>query len=180
MASGQDTLVMVLCTGITHRSQPNTIQPFIKYLESGKPFTPDLRRWLIELLKDETDTGHSLEYKRKPGRRTSFEEVLEDASIYDRACSLRETIITPTFCKDILSNTNLVPAPDAERSPSIYRLGWYQSDYMGRYVEVALSLKMGKRLNSDQVHKIVAAEFCVSVSKVKRVLSAREEAESSD
>jgi hypothetical protein len=80
----------------------------------------------------------------------------------------------------ILSNTNLVPAPDAERSPSIYRLGWYQSDYMGRYVEVALSLKMGKRLNSDQVHKIVAAEFCVSVSKVKRVLSAREEAESSD
>jgi hypothetical protein len=54
-----DELVIYACTKMTKAGDDNTITPFIKYLEDGKEFTPRLRAWLVELLKDK-DSEHFL------------------------------------------------------------------------------------------------------------------------
>jgi hypothetical protein len=72
MAYVADELVIYACTQITKTAEPNVISPFIKYLEEGKEFTPRLREWLVELLKNEGSNEHSLEYKQRRGRRTSL------------------------------------------------------------------------------------------------------------
>ena len=70
MAYVADELVIYACTELTNKGEPNTIEPFIKYLEEGREFTPRLRSWLVDLLKNDDSNDHSLEYKLRPGRRT--------------------------------------------------------------------------------------------------------------
>ena len=77
-------LAIHLCTGIRRRGKSISIQPLIKYLESGKPITAELRNWLDKLLKHETDTGHYLQYKAAAGRPTFIEDVEIHRDIYER------------------------------------------------------------------------------------------------
>ena len=60
----------------------------------------------------------------------------------------------------------------------IYRFGWIKHTTTGgfpnSYIDESVILKVGKMLNSDQIHKIVAAESGTSISTVKRVLRFRQ------
>jgi hypothetical protein len=118
-----DILAMNACTELTKSGEPNTIAPFIKYLEEGKEFTPKLRAWLVELLKNEGTHGHFLEYKIQRGRRTSLEEFERDQLIYERASELEGTVITSEFRLHFSANTGMSEYQDAY-DPKIYRFGW--------------------------------------------------------
>jgi hypothetical protein len=99
--ANEDWLAIHLCTGPTRSGEPNSIQPLVKYLERGQPLTPQLRDWLIKLLKKETETGHYLEYNNsRRGRRPSLDQFAENSSIYSRACELRSATVTTEFLVD--------------------------------------------------------------------------------
>jgi hypothetical protein len=87
------------------------------------------------------------------------------------------TTITQAFCKTLEATTGMSKA-EIERTGQriIYRLGCYEWDDMGSYIDVELTLEIGKKLNSEQAYRITGAQFRVSVSTVKRVLNARDRA----
>jgi hypothetical protein len=177
MAYVSDELVIYACTEITKAGEPNVITPFIKYLEDGKEFTPRLRGWLIELLKNDGTHGHFLEYKTHRGRRTSLDEFERDQLIYERASELEGTIITSTFRLKFSEGTGMSEYQDPY-NPNIFRFGWRKHVTTGgfpdSYIDESLTLKIGEILNADQIHKIVADEFDVSMSTVRRVLRLRQ------
>jgi hypothetical protein len=175
MAYVPDHMVIYACTQITNAGVPNEISPFIKYLEEGKEFTPTLRRWLIELLKPDGSNRHFLEFRARRGRRKSLEEFEQDTRTYERVSELEGSIITRTFCQDFSAISGMLQAPDADLNPQTYRYGWQERDYMGDFIDVNLTLTIGKEFNSDQIHKIVAAESASSISTVKRIVRSRKE-----
>jgi hypothetical protein len=186
MAYVADRLVIFACTELTKTGERNSIQPFIEYLESGKPITENIRRWLIDLMKDRSQTGHSLEYKMPEGRRTSIEEFEKKRSIYERAAELRAVIVTQELVDELLDRTGMELAPPDRSDATIYRLGWRAADPY--FVDPVITLRLGQKLNQDQIHKIIVAESeadspskqWVSLSTVKRALKEWTEALSTD
>jgi hypothetical protein len=175
MAYVADELVIYACTEITKPGEDNTIAPFIKYLEEGKEFTPRLRGWLVDLLKNE-GSEHFLEYKIRRGRRTSLEEFERDTLIYERANELEGNTITPKFCQQFSART-LMSQAEPDPDGKIYRFGWKKRTeewgFPEAYVDVSLTLEAGEKLNSDQIHKILVDEFDSSISTVTRILRSR-------
>jgi hypothetical protein len=176
MAYVADELVIYACTQITKTGEPNVISPFIKYLEEGKEFTPRLREWLVELLKNEGSNEHSLEYKQRRGRRTSLEEFERDTLIFERANELENKTVTLELCQQFSART-LMSQAEADPDRSIYRFGWKKRTeewgFPTVYVDVSLTLKIGEQLNADQIHKILADEFDSSLSTITRTLRSR-------
>jgi hypothetical protein len=170
-----DELVIYACTKMTKAGDDNTITPFIKYLEDGKEFTPRLRAWLVELLKDK-DSEHFLEFKKRPGRRTSLEEFERNTLIYERATELEGNAVTTEFCQQFSARTLMTQA-ELDPDGKIYRFGWKKRTeewgFPHVYIDVSLTLEPGKTLNGDQIHKIVADEFDSSISTVTRTLRSR-------
>jgi hypothetical protein len=177
MASISDHMVINACTEITKAGEPNVITPFIKYLEEGKEFTPTLREWLVKLLKNDGSNEHYLEYKIRRGRRTSLEEFEERELIYKRVADFEGVIITRELCEEFIEHTGMSGGPD-HYDKDIYRFGWIKHTTTGgfpdSYIDESVTLKVGKTLNTDQIHKIVAAESGTSLSTVKRILSFRQ------
>jgi hypothetical protein len=175
MAYVADELVINACTEITRAGEENTIAPFIKYLEEDKEFTPRLRAWLVDLLKNE-GSEHFLEYKIRRGRRTSLEEFERDTLIYERANELEGNTITAEFCQQFSART-LMSQAELDPDGNAYRFGQKKRTeewgFPTVYVDVSLTLEIGKKLNSDQIHKIVVDEFDSSISAVTRTLRTR-------
>jgi hypothetical protein len=175
MAYVADELVINACTEINRASKENTIAPFIKYLEEDKEFTPRLRAWLVDLLKNE-GSEHFLEYKIRRGRRTSLEEFERDTLNYERASELEGNIVTAEFCQQFSTRT-LMSQAETDPNGKIYRFGWKKRTeewgFPHVYVDVSLTLEPGKKLNSDQIHKILVEEFDSSISTVARILRSR-------
>jgi hypothetical protein len=180
-------LAIHLCTGPTRSGEANSIQPLVKYLETGRPLTPYLRDWLVKLLKGETETGHYLEYNNsRRGRRPSLDQFAENSSIYSRACELRSTFVTKEFLESLVETTGMKIAARNDADP-VFRLGDGASDDP-EFIDPVLTFKLGKLLNNDQVHKIIVKESewlndpdqWVSLSTVKRILKDRDEASAID
>jgi hypothetical protein len=171
-----DELVIYACTKLTKAGEDNTIAPFIKYLEEGKEFTPRLRAWLIALLMNDSSSEHHLKYGIQRGRRTSLEEFKEQERIYTRVADFEGLVITREFCEEFKEHTQMSGGPD-HYDKDTYRFGWIKHTTTGgfpdSYNDVSVTLKVGKMLNADQIHKIVAAESGTSPATVKRVLSLR-------
>jgi hypothetical protein len=178
-----DELVIYACTELTKAGKPNVIAPFIKYLEEGKELTPRLRGWLVELLKNEGSNEHSLEYKRRRGRRTSLEEFKLDTLICERANELERMTITREFCQQFSARTPMAQA-EADLDRKIYRFGWRtrteEWGFPTVYVDVSLTLQIGEQLNADQMHKILMDEFDSSLSTITRTLRSRRALSSSE
>ena len=174
MAYIADVLVIYACTELTNKGESNTIVPFINYLEECREFTPRLRGWLVDLLKNDDSNDHYLEYSTRRGRRTSLEEYEEREMIYNRVADFESFIITREFCEEFIEHTGMSGSQDYY-DKDIYRFGWIKHTTTGgfpdSYIDETITLKIGKMLNADQIQKIVAAESDVSKSKVKRVLS---------
>ena len=174
MAYIADELVIYACTELTKTGEPNTISPLIKYLEEGKEFTPRLREWLVALLKNDGSNEHFLEYGIRRGRRTSLEEFEEREIIYKRVADFVGLIITHEFCEEFIKHTGMLGEQDVY-DPDTYRFGWLKRTTTGgfadSYIDETVTLKIGKTLNTDQIHKIVAAESAVSLSTVKRIVN---------
>jgi hypothetical protein len=59
MAFIRDLMVIIRCTELMERRDPDPMEPLTTYLESGGPVTPLLREWLIKLFKvDKTQRHH--------------------------------------------------------------------------------------------------------------------------
>jgi hypothetical protein len=174
MAYLPDHMVIYACTKITKAGEPNVISPLITYLEEGNEFTPTLREWLVALLKNDGSNQHFLEYGIRPGRRTSLEEFEEREIIYKRVADFEGLVVTREFCEEFPKHTHMSGGPD-HYDKDTYRFGWITRTTTGgfpdSYIDETVTLKIGKMLNTDQIHKIVAAESGVSLSTVKRVLT---------
>jgi len=153
MGTIPDILVINACTEITKAGETNVITPFIKYLEEGKEFTPRLRGWLVELLKNDGSNEHFLEYKTRPGRRTSLEEFEEKELIYKRVADFEGITITREFCEEFIEHTGMSGGPD-HYDKTIYRFGWIKHTTTGgfpdSYIDETVTLRVGKMLNTDQ------------------------------
>ena len=174
-----DIQVIYACTELTKAGEPNVIAPFIRYLEEGKEFTPILREWLVSLLKNDGSNEHYLEYGIRRGRRTSLEEFQEREAIYNRVADFQGVIVTHEFCEEFHKHSRMHGEAD-HYDKDTYRFGWLKHTTTGgfpdSYIDVTVTLRVGKMLNTDQIHKIVAAESGVSLSMVKRVLGVFDEA----
>jgi hypothetical protein len=179
-------LAIHLCTAIRRRGETISIQPLIRYLESEKPITGELRDWLVKLLKNETDTGHYLEYKTGAGRPTYIEDIERHREIYERAVELRSVIVTREFILQLVESTGMRIADRSESDP-LYRLGDDAIDDP-EFVDPIMALKVGNPLNKDQVYKIIVKESewfnpsgnRVSLSTVKTILKDWDEASALD
>jgi hypothetical protein len=175
MANIRDFMVTVNCDELIEKRDPDPMKPLVTYFENGWPLTPLLQRWLVKLLKAEKTQRHYLSVKTRRGRprNSKFER---DNFVGERVAELEGTIITNALCEKLLAITGMAVAEPDATSPGTRRFGWHERDNLGDWVPVSLTLKIGKTLTSLQVQKAAAAESGVSVSTVKRVLAARDQA----
>jgi ribosomal protein S24E len=159
---------------------PNPMQPLIRYLQSEKAVTRELRDWLVSLLRKDRDTVHYLECKRRKGAPKAKGKDF----IYERARELETNAITRELVASLKKTTGWNTAPNNDRRPLVYRLGDKENDiYDHPYIKPSVTLRLGSQLNRRQIINIIAAEArwnigqenWASLSTVKRRLKGWQE-----
>jgi hypothetical protein len=168
MAYILDRVIMMDSTRSIDLGDKDATSPLARYLENGNPLTPVLREWLVELLK--CKGPYKLKFTKHRGRRKSTNDHKRDNLAAERAEQLTGRTITKPLCRELYVSTGMSDAlPEERGTHTIYRFGWNQRDDFGGYVRVSLTLRTGKTLNTLQINTIVAAEFDISLSTVKRI-----------
>ena len=154
MAFIADYVALHDCTQKTKKTEPNSIEPLVKYLKRGHPLTPLLRSWLINLLDQTATAEFRLEYKRRPGHRTSSDGDLVNHLTYERFLEIEGKRITR----------------------KLYDAYWHVLASNPKHTD-EMSLTIGNVLTHEQTYEIVGAEFNRASSTVKKVVLKRKKAQ---
>jgi ribosomal protein S24E len=159
---GADFLAQYLCTERMENRDPSPMQPLIRYLQSEKPVTRELRDWLVSLLKKDNGKVYYLECRRRKGAPRATGKDF----IYARARELEIEVITRHLVAELRKTTGWEIAPDNDRRPSVYRLGDEENDIYGHsYIKPSVTLRIGKLLTRRQIINVIAAETRWNIGK---------------
>jgi hypothetical protein len=160
------------CMDLLERRSSDAMAPLASHLEAGLPIPAWAQRWLAKLLSPENTQKHYLAVKYRAGRPGNSQSKRDDL-IVARFAELDNATITDALCRRLPATTGMsIVEPDAA-APGTYQFGWHEQDDFGDWIPVRLRLKVGNALTLLQAQKVTAAEAGVSVSTVKRVLTAR-------
>jgi hypothetical protein len=172
VVTSDDHLIFSHCTMGT---KPN-IEPLIEHFAAGYELTPFLRNWIVSMMRKERAQSHVLEYRVR-GRRTSIERTLFDLELEARYWDLHGLVITEDFCADLETALHLDQAPpEVVGQKLMYRYGFTIRDDLGTWVKPMVQFVTGRKIGTSQIHHLLAAEFGLSLSTVKRTLSTHETA----
>jgi hypothetical protein len=165
----REFLMIMQCNGLLERRDPDPFAPLASYHEAGLPFSDLSQNWIIALLRPGKSQRYYLTVKNRAGRPRDDKSERNDL-IVKRFAELDNETITDALCLKLPATTGMsIVEPDAA-APGTRQFGWQEQDDCGDWIPVHLTLKLGSALNLLQAQKIIAAEFRVSVSTVKRVL----------
>jgi hypothetical protein len=161
-------------TQVASKGAKPSIAPLVKYLETGKPFTDEVRTWLLALLSEQGHRGVRLNLAQTQGRPplyvTDFEQEL---AAHDEYTSLCGSVVTLNLCEKYAEHL---------RTPAIrrYREKAKRGDKPGTVARTVyvielsdgrnLRLKKGEPIEKQAALALVAAKLNRSPDALRKVL----------
>jgi hypothetical protein len=157
-------LPILLCNEGLEQGKSNPMMPLVRYLESDKPITPKMRKWLADMLSENGGSTFRLVHAQRAIGATKGRKKAE-SFVYLRAGSLQDEVVTPDFIASLTDSTGWILA-ELDPNPKVYRLGDEVLDQYGYpYVKHRVTLSVGLRLTNRQIEEIISAETYWSFDK---------------